>query len=184
MLEAILIFDPTQNEGLWGISVKIVAKLVDVISRLKMLQPSDELLSNVETFKTSLELTLSTDDPFYDLEYDKNRIKATKSHGSSIVRNHMCALLNLTAIQIELPGMLDNGDIVRYLKRLLSRRERRDERGMTLLHLACYDFRGQRSCYTWMEVILFLLLEAKADPTSVDDDGNTPLTGQYKKGFG
>jgi len=144
-------------------------ELVKVLSTIRKDNP---LLLTVEKMKTSLEL-ISETDKFFMAEC----LGTTSKY-------HMILLIDLIKLLAGLPQMLiepggragagSSKSPETVIKESLIdfvQRKRRDEKGRTLLHIACKTLSTSDSLVT----VLRLLLDHGADPDTCDVDGNAPL---------
>jgi len=147
MLETIGHFNDLKESGLikW-MTARVVKKLVEMLSSL-------EVYYSDESIKTSLDLVLPHLDDYWKL------LNTT---------DYMRTMLQLTTLLSGKQQMLEEVRLESFFQ--LVRRERCDEKGQTLLLIACEDVKN-----TKLYATVQLLLNAKADPNVADKHGNAPL---------
>lgn len=160
LLDAIRLFD-RHEKGLRECTVNISYYLTYVLS-IVQLQPEGHAvhaLWNQENIKRSVEVILATDQ--YHLD-DRESLSSDSDWYEIPIHN---------IVATELIASLDvkNTKIMQWLFQLV-RRDKPEKFGTLLLNKACQDYYS-----TYYLASIRLLLDAGADPNSVDNLGNAPL---------
>jgi len=153
MLETIRRFKSTtglHEEGIWISTVEAVETLARTLEKLR--SEGSQLFSN-ENLTTSLDLVLDT----YQIQLDQD--------DDSSSSRYLEALTNLFSLVIWLPGC----PTIESMRQIVSQNGR-DDSGFTIIHNACHYTPAAN-----LKAFITLLLKNKADPHTVEKDGNGVL---------